>query len=230
MQRQLTRTEFTAIERNDPTVPPGHWLDGYYAVDLTRDASNPTLQLQQVLHVSSLDENGFYQIYSQLENQALSASAGTTNYEDYICGIQYNVADFGTVTPQETWRYAYCGDVVFGEISEGPFTMLSDNERNSCNSWSIDWTETRFDMADQKDKQVICHITRPFVTPFSEIELAMGTQVPLILGYNVWSSRESTQREAGKAGDQVMLVLGDAASRLAAGVIGASLVTLTLLN
>lgn len=131
------------------------------------------------------------------------------------------------MTPSDTWRYAYCGAVDFSEITDGDFTMLKDNERNTCNSWSIDWTETRFEMADQKDKQVVCHITRPFVTLFSEIDLTQTASVPLTLGYNRWASRNSEQRLSGKAGEPFWLVLSDGARALAGGL---GLLTLTLLN
>lgn len=42
----MQRTEFTAIARNDPTVPPGHWLDGAYTVEVEAGSDNPMLLLE----------------------------------------------------------------------------------------------------------------------------------------------------------------------------------------
>lgn len=114
----------------------------------------------------------------------------------------------GVITPTVTWRYAYCGGVFLGDITSGPFTALSDNERNTCNAWSIDWTKTKIDMVDQKDNEIWCYIKREYDSFTSEFELREGMRVPWYIGFNVWASPSSQQREAGGVSEQLFLQLG----------------------
>ena len=54
---------FTAIPRNDPSVPAGYYLDGFYKTSVDA-AGNTWLEISQQLHTVEMDENYFYQIYN----------------------------------------------------------------------------------------------------------------------------------------------------------------------
>ena len=100
-----------------------------------------------------MNENYFYQIYNQIENTELSSpSINQPFFEDYICGVQYRVQDSGNILTNQLWRYSYCGNVFFGDIKTGHFSSLADNEKTTCNAWTMDLQKSRVETLNQKDK------------------------------------------------------------------------------
>jgi len=150
----------------------------------------------------------YYQSYVQFINPTLSSTKDF--YESFTCSIE-NLVDYTEVN-YETMRVSqHCGIKNFGDITTGGYEAVSDESNyDECAAWTLVYERSLIDNKGDGDESVICVLKRDSISSFSKMDFKRSSKYSFYVGFNVWSSVNSSQRLTGGVSRRLEFRLEDA--------------------